>query len=104
MAILAERGHEVALALTSWDKPLLTAVGKLSVDDRVVTLHNLLRLIGDLQRGGVISVAGTCTSCRFFEPNTYPDASAPHRCGLLQAPLSLRNLQTDCPEHEAPVA
>ncbi|MGK5683564.1 MarR family transcriptional regulator [Actinoplanes sp. URMC 104] len=101
---LTERGREVARQLSSWDQPLLTAVGKLPEDDRVVLLHNLLRLIADLQRSGAISVARTCMTCRFFTPDRHADPAAPHHCDLLQSPLPLAGLQTDCPEHETPAA
>ncbi|MDX8051675.1 hypothetical protein SK571_19980 [Lentzea sp. BCCO 10_0798] len=66
----------------------------------VVTLHTVLRAIADLQRAGVVSVTHTCTTCRFFGRDEYPEPDAPHHCHLLRIPLPLAALRTDCPEHE----
>ncbi|WP_035858005.1 MarR family winged helix-turn-helix transcriptional regulator [Cryptosporangium arvum] len=97
---LTELGTTVAEELSGWDGSLLEALSVLPVEDRATTLHTLLRVIADLQRRGAISVARTCTTCRFFRPDVYPDPAAPHRCELLQMPLPLTELRTDCPEHE----
>lgn len=100
---LTGEGETVARGLADWDGPLLEALGRLPVVDRATTLHSLLRLIADLQRRGVVSVARTCTSCRFFGADVHPDPVEPHHCNLLHAPLRLAELRTDCSEH-APVA
>ncbi len=42
---------------------------------------------------------GLCRTCRFFERDS-PDG-APHRCGLLRAPLSLADAELICVEQEA---
>ncbi|WP_028921931.1 MarR family winged helix-turn-helix transcriptional regulator [Pseudonocardia acaciae] len=101
---LTAGGEAVAGELAPWDGPLLAALAGLPVADRAATLHGLLRVIADLQRQGVVSVVRTCTSCRFFRPNARTDPAAPHRCDLLEAPLPLVDLRTDCPEHEPVVA
>lgn len=101
---LTDAGEAVAVELASWNEPLLSALANLPMDDRVTTLHSLLRLIADLQRRGVIGVARTCTTCRFFTRDAHADPVAPHRCELLRAPLPLRELRTDCAEHELAAA
>ncbi|WP_308258422.1 MarR family winged helix-turn-helix transcriptional regulator [Saccharothrix obliqua] len=93
-------GEEVADELALWDGPLSAALARLPVEDRATTLHSVLRVIADLQRAGVVGVARTCTTCRFFQPDTHPDPAAPHHCGLLRAPLPLVDLRTDCADHE----
>ena len=97
---LTPAGEEVARSLASWDEPLTGALAALPVADRATTLHSLLRVIGDLQRAGVVGVARTCTSCRFFGRDERPDPAAPHFCHLLRTPLPLTDLRIDCPEHE----
>ncbi|NRQ31829.1 winged helix-turn-helix transcriptional regulator [Nonomuraea sp. NN258] len=97
---LTDAGQQVARELAPWDGPLLEAFARLPAPDRDTTLHSLLRVIADLQRQGVVSVARTCTTCRFFEPDAHADASAPHHCHLLRVPLPLADLRTDCSEHQ----
>lgn len=97
---LTPQGRSVAAELESWDEPLLAALGSLPEADRAVTLHNLLRVIADLQRSGAINIARTCTTCRFFRADVHDDPAAPHHCELLRAPLPLTELRTDCPEHQ----
>ncbi|GAA1307625.1 MarR family winged helix-turn-helix transcriptional regulator [Saccharothrix xinjiangensis] len=101
---LTPTGDEVARRLEPWDGPLLDALAGVPADDRATTLHSLLRVIADLQRQGVVSVARTCTGCRFFRADTHPDPTAPHHCGLLDVPLPLADLRTDCPEHQPATA
>lgn len=97
---LTDGGQEVARRLAPWDGPLLDAFARLPTEDRATTLHSLLQVIADLRRQGVVSVARTCTTCRFFESHAHPGSGAPHHCHLLRAPLPLADLRTDCPEHE----
>ncbi|MCP2279478.1 MarR family winged helix-turn-helix transcriptional regulator [Nocardia amikacinitolerans] len=101
---LTDDGEQVARELARWDEPLLSALAGLSVADRATTLNSLLHLIGDLQRRGVVSVARMCSTCRFFDPYVHPDPAEPHHCHLLQRPLPLTDLRTDCPEHELATA
>ncbi|QFZ21542.1 MarR family winged helix-turn-helix transcriptional regulator [Saccharothrix syringae] len=97
---LTAGGDEVARRLQPWDGPLLTALEGVPAADRATTLGSLLHVIAELQRQGVVSVARTCPSCRFFGANTYRDPVAPHHCHLLRIPLPLADLRVDCPEHE----
>ncbi|WP_144440539.1 hypothetical protein [Limnochorda pilosa] len=62
-------------------------------------LQGLLELIAALNRAGVITVARTCLTCRFFEPAA-PSGSGVHRCRLLEKPLAAEDLRVDCPDHE----
>jgi DNA-binding MarR family transcriptional regulator len=97
---LTEAGAVVATGLSSWDDPLTAALSGISEQDRATTLHTLLRVIGELHGAGVVSVTHTCTTCRFFGRDEYPDPAVPHHCHLLRMPLPLAGLRTDCPEHE----
>lgn len=101
---LSDSGEVVARELVTWDAPLTAALARLPVADRGVALQTVLHVIGDLQRAGVVSVARTCTTCRFFSRDAFADPSAPHRCDLLRAPLPLTELRTDCTEYEPATA
>lgn len=96
---LTDRGFQVSAELSAWDAQLVGSLAALPETDRATTLHTLLRVIADLQRGGAISVARVCTTCRFFGPDEHPDPRAPHHCHLMRKPLALTELRTDCPEH-----
>ncbi|WP_033288640.1 MarR family winged helix-turn-helix transcriptional regulator [Amycolatopsis jejuensis] len=97
---LTERGSAVAAELAQWDQQVVAALAALPEQDRATTLHTLLRVIGELQGQGVVSVVRTCTTCRFFSPDAHPDPAAPHHCNLMQKPLRLADLRIDCAEHQ----
>ena len=96
---LTKRGRAVAERLSGWDGPLVKAVARLHESDRSDTLRMLLDIIATLSDAGVVSVARTCTTCRFFRPDLHPGV-APHHCRLLDAPLLNADLRVDCRLHE----
>jgi DNA-binding MarR family transcriptional regulator len=91
---LTVHGAELADELRRADAVLHEAVTVLSAADQEHALGTLLELISSLLSSGVLRVARTCPTCRFFEPG--PTA----RCGLLQAPLALSDYRVNCPEHD----
>ncbi len=77
---------------------LTTAAGRLTASERrhlsdglEKTLRAALR-----RRGG--RPFGVCKTCRFFEKNAKD--GAPHRCGLLEVPLSAEDGEKICVEQE----
>lgn len=92
-------GEAMTEAVRRWPDPLLQAIRTLPYGGREETLDTLLRLIDDLQRRGVITVARLCHSCRFFGEGEGPDSDRPHFCRLLERPLALADLRLDCPEY-----
>ena len=95
-----EAGLAAAAELANWDVPLRAAFAARPEIAKGEALEVLLTVIADLQAGGVIAVAQSCTSCRFFRPSTYADQSQPHHCALLDLPLRQVDLRLDCPEHQ----
>lgn len=93
---LTTAGRDLLRSTPRWDAPLELALDDLPADRRDATYAAVLDVIGALQRAGVITVARTCTTCRFFDRtgDTTP------RCALLDAPLPPVALRLDCPEHE----
>lgn len=99
---LTARGSSVAGELADWDAPLraaVTAAGSPPDAGLPALLELSLRTIAALQRAGVVTVARTCTACRFFQPRS--DADTPYWCGLLDAPLEPATLRLDCPEYDS---
>lgn len=94
---LTTAGNEQAQRISESQTFASTAVAALSPAAQTA----LLQLIGELQRNERFPEIRACLSCRYFQPNRHADADAPHRCGLVDAPLPLRLLRLDCPEHEA---
>ena len=108
----ADDGRAVALLLTPAGAELAqrasqsllfagNAVSALPAATQEALLAGLLQLIGQLQRDERFPEIRACVTCRHFQPNRHADAKAPHHCGLVNAPLPLKLLRLDCPEHEA---
>ncbi len=92
---LTTAGRDLLRSTPRWDAPLELALDDLPADRRDATYAAVLDVIGALQRAGVITVARTCTTCRFFDRS-----GGTPRCALLDAPLPPAALRLDCPEHE----
>jgi DNA-binding MarR family transcriptional regulator len=102
---LTPRGRAVARELAAWTEPVREAVAAADATERERALAFLMELIAQLQRRGVISIARMCVTCRFFRRDAHPGSPAPHHCALLDQPLSVSELRTECPEYEsAPAA
>jgi DNA-binding MarR family transcriptional regulator len=97
---LTARGRAVAGRLAAWDERARAELERLPRHARQETLTLLLDLIAGLQRAGVVGVARTCPTCRFFRFQARPGAARPHRCALLDVALAPDDLRLDCPEHE----
>lgn len=97
---LTTAGNEQAQRISESQTFASTAVAALPPAAQTALLTGLLQLIGELQRNERFPEIRACLSCRHFQPNRHADTDAPHRCGLVDAPLPLRLLRLDCPEHE----
>jgi len=96
---LTPAGRAAARELLSWAAGLEETVASMPPEDQEAALQFLLRLIEQLQRRGLITVARMCFTCRFFQPAAEQAAGAPF-CALLERPLPPASLRIDCPEHE----
>jgi DNA-binding MarR family transcriptional regulator len=97
---LTARGRAVGDRLGAWDERARAELRRLPRQARQASLALLLDLIAGLQAAGVVGVARTCPTCRFFRFRERPGAARPHRCALLDVPLGPGDLRLDCPEHE----
>lgn len=95
IAVTTRNGRARAGRLSSADEPLRSSVAQLTPVEQEQLLGLLLGLIEVMLDRGVIDVARTCTTCRFFRS----DAEGQH-CALLEIPLRGAELRVDCPEHE----
>ena len=96
--LLTPRGRKLAGRLARWDEPVHAELATLPPEAKGETLVLLLELIGRMQRSGMITVARTCTTCRFYRPLNQP-GSAGH-CDLLDVALPPESLQLDCADHD----
>ena len=97
---LTSLGQSEAQAAAGWPDVLLEAVGVLDEREQATLYRALIKMVRSLQQRGRIPVSGMCVTCRFFRPNAYPGASAPHHCDLVGAPFGDTQLRLDCPEHD----
>jgi DNA-binding MarR family transcriptional regulator len=97
---LTARGRAAGDRLAGWDERARAELRRLPQQARQASLSLLLDLIAGLHRAGVVGVARTCPTCRFFRFEARPGAARPHHCALLEMPLGDADLRLDCPEHE----
>jgi len=63
-------------------------------------LSGLLQVIGQLQKGERFPEMRACLSCKHFQPDRHKGTDTPHHCGLVNAPIPVKLLRLDCPDHE----
>lgn len=95
-----EAGLAAAATLAHWPDPVTSHLATLPTEDKGRALRLVLDLVGHLADTGILSVARTCTTCRFFERDAHEDSRRPHHCALLDAPIGDPDLRVDCAEHQ----
>lgn len=98
---LSDEGRRVAHELAAWERPVAEHLEAVPTVAKADALALLVDVMAHLRREGVIRVARTCPTCRYFRRDA--PSGAPHRCALLDSPMTLAELRVDCAEHE-PVA
>jgi DNA-binding MarR family transcriptional regulator len=99
---LTQKGNQLAQETACWSDILLEAVDELSEFEQAVFLRGLVKMIRKLQDTGQISVTKMCMTCRFFQPNRYPESDRPHHCNFVDAPFGDRELRIECADHQIP--
>ena len=99
--VLTPQGQQVAERTSCWSDLLLGAVDELSEPEQTVFLGGLTKMIRKLQESGQIPIAKMCVTCRFFQPNIYPDGDKPHHCDFVNASFGDRDLRIECPDQIA---
>jgi len=93
--VLTAPGTLLAADLARLDEALLAGMARLTGPEQEQVLGGLLDVISSLLENGVLAVARTCPTCRFFE-----EEPAGPRCALLQVSLAPRDLRVNCGEHQ----
>jgi DNA-binding MarR family transcriptional regulator len=99
--VLTAPGQKLAERTSCWSDLLLGAVDELSEPEQAVFLSGLTKMIRKLQEAGQIPIAKMCVTCRFFQPNLYPDNDKPHHCDFVDAPFGDRDLRLECQDQIA---
>ncbi len=101
---LTEPGRRLADELAAWADTVLAQLAGVGDADKAAALALLLDVVGGLRRAGVLTVARTCTTCRFFGRDAHAGSAHPHHCRLLDTAMAAAELRVDCVEHEELVA
>ena len=90
-------GREVAGELSRSHGQVVSALAGMADDGATSSYVALLRIIERLVDTGIVQVARTCLTCKYFAPAT---GAAGRHCTLLDMPLPDEALRVNCPEHE----
>ena len=93
---LSEKGKEIAEQASGFAKEIYNPITNLSRDDKNNLLLSLIKVIGHLNKTGVISVLRMCTTCSYYQPSDDADTVF---CALLNEELQQSDLRVDCREH-----
>ncbi|MFN8304758.1 MAG: MarR family winged helix-turn-helix transcriptional regulator [Saprospiraceae bacterium] len=92
--VLTDAGRAVAEQTANFASPLLLPLELMDDEQKYNLLENLLHMILNLQRKGVVSLHRMCFNCQ-----NYMTRSSGHYCRLLAKKLENKDLQIDCPVH-----
>lgn len=93
---LTEAGKSVVVQASNFANPMLGSIADMPSADKDVLLEQLLGVVGQLQRAGIISMQRMCFFCRFYQKN-----EDGHFCRFLDKSLKNSELRLDCGEFEA---
>ena len=93
---LTEAGKSAVSQTAHFANPMLGSLAKIPSTEKGILLEQLLGVIGQLQRAGIISMQRMCFSCRFYQKT-----GEGHFCRLLNKSLKNSELRVDCVEFEA---
>ncbi len=93
---LTAEGQAVVAQTEHFANPMLQGLAYVSAAEKSLLLEQLLRLIGQFQAAGIISLQRMCFSCRFYQPK-----NGDHFCQFLNKTLADAALRLDCREFEA---
>ena len=94
---LSEKGREIAKQASGFAKEIYNPITNLSRNDKNNLLLSLIKVIGHLNKTGVISVLRMCTTCSYYRPS---DDEKKDHCTLLKRDLDHVHIRVDCREHK----
>ena len=95
---LTEAGKSAVAQTAHFANPMLGSLAQMPSAEKGILLEQLLGVIGQLQRAGIISMQRMCFSCRFYQND-----DDGHFCQFLNKPLKNSELRVDCGEFEGAV-
>ncbi|GAA3130350.1 hypothetical protein GCM10010466_21270 [Planomonospora alba] len=98
---LTDAGERLTADLERWSTPITERLAACGEADKAAALRFLLDLVGGLHDTGVLAIARTCVTCRFFVRDAHDDPRRPHHCRLLDTPFGDAALRVDCAEHQS---
>lgn len=92
---LTPAGKKIAKKTSLFTASIERPVSRLSEEQKTAMLNGLLKLIHDLNQGGIITTQRMCFTCSYYERN-----NGAHYCKLIKNKLAETELRLDCPEHK----
>lgn len=96
---LTDKGRKISSQTSDFAKEIYMPLLKLNQEDKNNLLLSLIKVIGHLNKTGVISVIRMCTTCSYYQPSNDKDN---FYCTFLNQELHHNNLRIDCKEHKMP--
>lgn len=100
LVVLTPKGRVEARAAAGWPDFLAGAVEALGEAEQEAFWRGLVKMIATLQRDEQLPISQMCLTCTHFRPHAHRDASMPHHCAFIDAPMGARHLRLECPEHD----
>ncbi|MBS1949359.1 MAG: winged helix-turn-helix transcriptional regulator [Bacteroidetes bacterium] len=95
---LTHAGKKIAEGSANFAFPIEKPLSSFSGEQKEMLLSGLLKLIHDLNRGGIITIQRMCFTCA-----NYRFEKGTHYCELLKSRLANNELRLDCPEHKTAI-
>lgn len=95
---LTRKGRREVKHVLAWPNSLVRPLASLASESRAVLLRNLVALLVELERVGLLAPARTCPTCVHFRVEDHPSGSG-RFCTLLGTRLLDSDLRVECPEH-----
>lgn len=96
---LTQKGKEIAEHTAGFAKDVYLPINHLQPDEKHNLLLSLIKIIGHLNKSGVISVLRMCTTCSYYQPSVGENTGF---CTLLNQTFNHSDLRVDCREHSLP--
>ncbi len=92
---LTHSGKLLYRKISNYTNELVRPIFKLSQNEKECLLKNLINIIYQLNKSGVISIQRMCFTCKY-----YKSEGEKHFCQFLGKPLHKSELRLDCPDYD----
>lgn len=91
---LTHSGKLLYQKISAYSNELIEPIFKLSRNEKEILLGNLINIIYQLNKSGVISIQRMCFTCKY-----YKNEGENHFCRFLNKPLRKNEFRLDCPDY-----